>query len=664
MKNEKKTKKELIKELEKLRRRIGKLKKSEEADYRWARDALRESEARYKALFDRTLYCVFVLDFEGRFLDANNAALNLLGYTKEEMLSVNVASLLDRDQMPRALKTLEEIKRTGSQKGHTEYKLRRKDGGYVWVETEASMIFKQGKFYAIQGIARDITERKRMEDALRKAADEWRRTLDTISDMIMLIDSKSRIVRANLELSSKFDLDLSEILGKPYHHLIYGTDSPPGFCPYLETLADGKEHTQERHLDVFDRDYMVTSSPLLDEEGHLAGSVLVLRDITEKKKIVEHQQKAERLETIGILAGGIAHDFNNMLMAIMGNIQLAKMECNPDDEIFEALTEAENASLRARDLTHQLLTFSKGGAPIKKTAYIADLIKDSAGFALRGSNVRCEFSLPDDLWPVEIDEGQISQVINNLIINADHAMPEGGTIKVNAENMTIGSEESLPLQHGKYVKMSLKDHGVGIPPAHLPKIFDPYFTTKQKGSGLGLATSYSIIKKHDGYINVESEMGVGTTFDIYLPASRQEKMEKRAEAEGFFFGRGKILAMDDEENIRSFIRRTLQLIGYEVELASDGAEAIELYKKATASSQAFDAVILDLTVPGGMGGKETIKKILKLNPDVKAIVSSGYANDPIMAEYEKYGFKGVIAKPYKIRELSEVLHRLTVQKNQ
>ena len=346
----------------------------------------------------------------------------------------------------------------------------------------------------------------------------------------------------------------------------------------------------------------------------------------------------------------------------MGNISLAEMYVEtgkPAAKVLERLKEAERASMRAGELTQQLLTFSRGGKPIKKITSIADLLRDSANLALSGSNIRCKFSMPEDLWSVEIDEGQMNQVIRNITINADQAMASGGTVTVNAGNMIVGSQHGLPLSDGEYVKISIEDHGIGIPEADLPKIFDPYFTTKQKGNGLGLAICYSIVKKHNGYIAVESQIGVGTTFHIYLPAYQEEVLMKEEDRKGKpIMGEGRILVMDDEEMVRMTAQNTISSLGYKVAVAVDGTEAIELYKAAIESGNPFDAAIIDLTVAGGMGGKWTINRLVEIDPEVKAIVSSGYSNDPVMIRFEEYGFRGVIAKPYKIKELSEVLHRV------
>jgi len=386
--------------------------------------------------------------------------------------------------------------------------------------------------------------------------------------------------------------------------------------------------------------------------------VLVFRDITERRRLEEELLKIQKLESVGILAGGIAHDLNNLLTGVLGNISLARMYEDPAEK-DRRLAEAEKASMQIRDLTQQLLTFSRGGAPILRTADMGKLLRDSASFALRGSNVGSEFSISDDLWPVEVDAGQINQVISNLVINAQQAMPAGGIVRVSAENITMGAESGLPLEPGVYIKVSVEDQGVGISEEYLQRIFDPFFSTKQAGRGLGLATSYSIIQRHNGYITVESQLGVGTTFHIYLPASPDGVFaaEKKKE-EKPIMGEGRILVMDDEEHVRDTAADMLRSIGYKVVTSINGSEAIELYKEAMGAGKPFDAVIMDLTVPGGMGGKEAIQKLIKIDPEVKAIVSSGYSTDPIMVNFREYGFKGVIANPYRTRELSVVLRKV------
>jgi len=385
----------------------------------------------------------------------------------------------------------------------------------------------------------------------------------------------------------------------------------------------------------------------------------IRRQMAEQKRAQEELQNVVKLESISILAGGVAHDFNNILTGIMGNVTLAKRYVKPGEKVFDRLLEAEKACLRARDLTQQLLTFSKSGTPVRRSSSIAALVKESASFNLRGSGVRCEFSLPDDLWPVHFDEGQMNQVISNLIINAVEAMVESGVLNIRVKNAIIKEGSAVPLPEGRFVEIAIEDQGIGIPEENLDKIFDPYFTTKRKGSGLGLATAYSIIKSHSGCITVTSELNVGTTFCIYLPAAEKSSPSKKEpEMDTDFTGRGRILVMDDEEIIREMLGSMLTLDGYKVEVASDGAEAVEQYIRAREQGQPFAAVILDLTVPGGMGGKEAIKKLLEVDPGVKTIVSSGYSNDPIVADFGKYGFKGVATKPYAATELEKTLRNV------
>jgi two-component system cell cycle sensor histidine kinase/response regulator CckA len=402
-----------------------------------------------------------------------------------------------------------------------------------------------------------------------------------------------------------------------------------------------------------------SGAPISDDHAIL-GSVLVFRDVTEKRRMEEDiiRLKTEKMESIGILAGGIAHDFNNILTAILGNISLAKVHMQADNEVYRILKEAEKASLRARHLTQQLLMFSKDGAPVRKPACMGEMLRDTAEFALRGSSIQCEFCIPDDLWPVNIDTGQISHVINNLIINAAQAMPHGGIVKVHAENVSA-REEGLLLKEGDYVKISIADEGIGIPEENMQKIFDPYFTTKRKGSGLGLTTAYSIVKNHDGHIHVASLLGKGTVFYMWLPASTQEVVKGEIAASvPLMPGKGRILLMDDDESILGVTRDVLTHLGYEVVSTRDGSEAVEVYKNAQKTAMNFDVVIVDLTIRGGLGGKETIRKLMEIDADVKAIVSSGYSNNPVITNFKKYGFSGAVAKPYSVEELSRVLQEV------
>jgi CheY-like chemotaxis protein len=370
-------------------------------------------------------------------------------------------------------------------------------------------------------------------------------------------------------------------------------------------------------------------------------------------------QKIQKLESLGVLAGGIAHDFNNILTGISTNLSMARMYGHLRDDIAEMLADAEKASVRAKNLTQQLLAFAKGGTPIKKPVSISSLITTTAAFSLSGSNVKCEFSLPDDLWLTEVDEGQIGQVLQNLIINADQAMPRGGTIKIRADNMVIAARDSLPLENGFYVRIAVTDQGIGVSKKDMPRIFDPFFTTKQKGSGLGLATAFAIVNSHAGHIEVDSVIEQGTTFSVYLPALERTSGEKRRERKRLIQGEGKILLVDDEEIIWRAAGEAMTRMGYEVRFAKDGAEGIRLYQEEMGTDRPFRAVIMDLTIPGGMGGKQAVGEIRKIDPDAKIIASSGYSNDPVMSSFREYGFCGIITKPYRIEELGELLSRVT-----
>jgi len=530
----------------------------------------------------------------------------------------------------------------------------------MYVEVNSSAIVKNGKVVGSRDIVRDITERKRTEDALRASQNFLQTIIETEPECVKLLDSDGTVLmmnQAGLAMSEAESLD--QVRGKSIYDLI-APEYREAFQANVAMVFEGKSGTLEfEFIGIKGKRLRLETHavPLRNENNEISALLGVTRDITERKKLEDELIKAQKLESIGLLAGGIAHDFNNLLTAILGNVSLAKMYVTADHKAYTRLAEAENASLRARDLTLQLLTFAKGGAPVKKTTSIRELLHETSRFALRGSDVRCELSIPADLRHLDVDEGQIGQVIHNLVINADQAMPDWGTITIACENVSISAKDSFPLSEGDYVHISLKDQGIGIAKEHLSKIFDPYFTTKQKGSGLGLATSYSIIKKHDGHIAVESEPGIGTTFHVYLPTSSQEIVAKEAVEPAIPPGEGRILVMDDEDIVRTVASDMLGSLGYEVVIARDGAEAITLYSRARESGEKFDAVIMDLTVPGGMGGKEAVRKLMEIDPAVKAIVSSGYSNDPVMADYGKYGFAGVIAKPYTMSNLRDAIGR-------
>ena len=507
---------------------------------------------------------------------------------------------------------------------------------------------------------RDVTDRQRAEEALRQSEEKYRTLINLASDGILLTLPDGNLLEVNNKMMELLGQPPVEIL--PIHFSgIFPQGEQEKIRPAFQVImAVGEAELNDtwiKHKDGQRIPVDITGS-IVKFDGKTVVQ-WIFRETTERKKLEEERRKISNLESLGVLAGGIAHDFNNIITAIMGNISLALLDQNKGSS-REKLTEAEGACLRAQMLSRQLLTFAKGGVPIKKLISVENLVIESTSFASSGSNVRCELNFPDNLWAVEADPGQLGQVIQNLVINAMQAMPNGGTIEVQGENLLVEPNSNRPLDAGRYVTLSIKDQGIGIPEEFLLKIFDPYFTTKQTGSGLGLATAYSIIKNHKGQIEVESALGEGTIFHIYLVAADQEITTPLKDArKELLKGQGKILIMDDDVMVRDVLRKMLQNLGYEALCAENGEEAIKLYLEALEVNQPFTAAILDLTVPGGMGGKEAINELLKINPKVKAIVSSGYSEDPIMAEFMAYGFSGAIEKPYRVSEVSKILNTLT-----
>jgi nitrogen-specific signal transduction histidine kinase/CheY-like chemotaxis protein len=378
----------------------------------------------------------------------------------------------------------------------------------------------------------------------------------------------------------------------------------------------------------------------------------------DRRRVELDQQQSQKLESLGVLAGGIAHDFNNMLMAILSNISLARRSVSASDEAARRLSEAEEVCLRATGLTQQLLTFSKGGRPIRALAHLGRLVEEATASAARGGVCHYDCRCNPELWPVEIDGGQIAQVVQNLVGNAIEAMPRGGTVTVTVDNTHLVAGDVPTLDAGRFVRVDVRDTGGGMPDAQLETIFDPFYTTKRGRSGLGLATAFSIVRSHGGAIVVHSKENEGSTFTVYLPASEEDRLTAPGRDDGSIRGHGRLLIMDDDEAVRSAAAELLATIGYEVVTAADGAEAVEIYRRELEADHRFDAVILDLTVPEGVGGRETMSRLLDLDPEVRAIVSSGYSTDPVMANYREHGFSGVAVKPYRLAELARTLERL------
>ncbi len=537
-----------------------------------------------------------------------------------------------------------------------------------WSEDDQTLLLLAGQTFT------HAFARKRSEEALKESEEKYRLIAEHTADVVW-----SSVIRdgefQNLYVSPAVEIvrgyTQEEHLAQPMEYIL----TPESLAKVKQEIAErfqlvrsGEDIPDSLKMEL---EYKKKDNGTFIAEVHINLSVDnkenviwitgVTRDITDRKRMEAEQQRAAKLESLGILAGGLAHDFNNILQALWGNLSLLSMKEDLAEDSRELISDAEKACRRAAGLTRQLLTFARGGEPVTKSASVKDLIAESVNFYLRGSNVMPVFDMPPELWPVEIDTEQISQVIQNLVINADHAMPDGGKLEISARNISAPYEKAPLLEEGGYVGICFTDQGTGIPEEYISKVFDPYFTTKQKGSGLGLATVYSIINRHKGQIEVSSTPGEGTSFTIYLPAAEveEEEPEPGPPEEKTVTGR-KILVMDDDEMVRRLFTRLLEAGGHEVHTAREGSWALEIYEKEREAGRPFDLVFLDLTVPGGMGGKETMKRLLEKEPRVKAVVASGYSNDPVIARYSEYGFAAAIKKPFNPDELARVLEQVFV----
>ncbi len=648
----------------KVEERTSELKKKKES-VESALAALKESETKFRTYTELTSSGIFIHQ-DNKFQYVNKAGRKLSGYTAEEILEKNIWDIVHPDY--RALLQKRFADRVAGKEVPEQYEFKyiKKNGEEGWLDFSGLLIDYNNK-PALLATVFDITERKAAEEALLSEKERLAVTLRSIGDGVITTNIQGRITLINERAKSLIGCAGSDPVNEKLEKILFLFDEQTGkkiINPVDITSAiHGRKSSYTncvlKTLSGGQKFISFAGSPLKDKNNQRIGVVFVLRDVTEKRQMEQELFKSQKLESVGVLAGGIAHDFNNILTAIIGNLSLAKLNMDPADEIYNRIEKAEKASARAQELTQQLLTFSKGGAPVKKAASIEEVVKDSVGFVLSGSNVKYRLDFEKDLPPVEIDSGQISQVIQNLVINADQAMPEGGNLNISVRQKEF-KKGRKGLNPGLYLQLDVADEGIGISKEYLDKIFDPFFTTKQSGSGLGLATSYSIIQKHGGLLSVASEIGKGTVFTIFLPVARGIRIahSSRKEDLSTIRGHGRILVMDDELFVQETAVTMLEGFGFEAVAVNDGAETLDLYQKAKEEKNPFSAVVMDLTIPGGMGGKQAILKLLEIDPKAVAIVSSGYSSDPVMADFTQYGFSGCLKKPYRLQELVGVFKEL------
>lgn len=551
-----------------------------------------------------------------------------------------------------------------------DLRMKAKNGDWKWVATRGKAVEYDidGSVEKMMGTLSDISERKFIESQLIEEKERLQVTLRSIGDGVITTDTNAKITMMNKiaeeltgwKTNEAVGRSIDEILCLSHKYSKKECENPARKVLDTGEIIDFESNTVLTNRNGKEISVEDSAAPIKDSDSKTIGVIIVFRDVTEKHKTEEALQNAQKLESLSILAGGIAHDFNNLLGGIFGYLDMA-LEFAGDKDFNgtqATISSALSVFERARDLTQQLLTFSKGGAPVRRTESISKLVRESVSFALTGSNVAMIFEIPENIWPCYFDKNQIGQVIDNIVINARQAMLSGGILKVNLTNIPHDKAPAL-LKQKKYVKISLSDNGPGIPKESLSHIFDPFFTTKAHGNGLGLATCYSILKRHEGMIEVETEKNKGTTFHIYLPASIEDTVIIKTETSYNFKGQGKILVMDDEVAMLKVTSAMLGRFGYETLTAADGDEAIKIIKHSVIENQKIFAAILDLTVPGGRGGKDIIHEIQTLDPSIKVIASSGYSGNSVMSDPEKFGFVACLSKPFRISELARILEGLS-----
>jgi PAS domain S-box-containing protein len=635
---------------------------------------LKDSQAQIQSIF-RSAPVGIGLVQNRIFTRVNQHFCQMLGYREEELLgkpsTMIYPSQEEYDRVGREKYAL--MRKTGT--GTVETRFQQKNGDILYVLLSSSPLDMNDLSKGVTFSALDITDRKQAIDALRQSQEHLKTTLQSIGDAVVTTDHQTRVVTMNPVAETLTGWTQDEARGLPLRKvfpIISAMDRKECENPAARAMSQGTivglaNHTLLIAKDGRERYIADSAAPIRNLDGQITGAVLVFRDVTQEYRMRRELQKMDKLESLGKLAGGLAHDFNNILMAIYGNIELASSQFAPDHPARTFLDHAGQSIDRATKITNKLLTFSKGGSPVKEQLSLESLVRETVSFDLSGSGVKPVFTTQDHLPDILGDRGQLEQVFSNLTANARQAMDNQGTLYVTLSNTQVKEREIIGLQPGDYVCIVLEDTGPGIPAEHVGKVFDPYFTTHQTRSGLGLATVYSIISRHGGLITAESPQQQGARFTMYLPAmdtppNRLQSPSTRTDNVSADTTSSRppkrILIMDDEPMIQDVLSELLKALHYEVEITSNGTQAVEAYRKSMETGSPFDAVILDLTIPGGMGGARTIRELARMDPQVKGIVSSGYADDPIMARYQDYGFKGVAIKPYTLEELGNTLDRV------
>jgi two-component system cell cycle sensor histidine kinase/response regulator CckA len=633
-------------------RQVGSMKFKKEASF-------------FRTLIEHTHDPIYVVDpgDGGRMFYVNQAACTHFGMDREKLLTMRIPDWDPAFDVKSLDGMIEEMRQGKSV--HFETIHRVASGELVPVEITSSCLEYNGKLLT-HGYFYNISERKRAEEKLRESEERYRGLVELFPEAIY-IHTGGKLVFVNTQGA--------KLLGAERPEDLYGREAldfvHPDYRDFVRSRINNAFQLGEPNPPVEEVFVRLDGSPVPVEVASTAYTYrgekalqVIARDITERRKIQDELLRAQKLESLGVLAGGIAHDFNNILTGILGNLSFVRMQIDASHGIASRLDQCEKAAMQASELTRQLLTFSRGGEPVKKLLEPASLIRDAASFTLRGSNIGSVVLVANDLWCVEADAGQINQVLHNLLLNAAQAMPTGGEVTVTAANESLVQGNPHQLPPGDYIRIVVEDRGCGISMENLVRVFDPYFTTKSEGSGLGLASVYSIVKRHGGAVEVTSTPGAGSSFAVLLPASPGIRPDGADITETPVpAGSGRVLVMDDEELIREVASEILRFLGYDVEDCADGREAVERFREAKDRNAPFSAVILDITVPVGMGGKQAANLMLEIDPDAVLIVSSGYSNDPVIANFREYGFSGVIPKPFNADRLAGELARLVPGRN-